>query len=52
MRYGFYCHSRSEPSPEDLEALVRRGEALDFASVIIADHIVFPSWSRRSTPLP
>src|SRR4030095_14839877 len=28
---------------EDLEALVRRGEALGFASVMIADHIVFPS---------
>src|SRR5687767_13810971 len=44
MRYGFYLPTRGRmATPEDLEALVRRGEALGFASVMIADHIVFPS---------
>ncbi len=44
MRYGFYLPTRGRTAtPEDLEALVRRGEALGFASVMIADHIVFPS---------
>jgi probable F420-dependent oxidoreductase len=44
MRYGFYLPTRGRTAtPEDLEALVGRGEALGFASVMIADHIVFPS---------
>ena len=44
MRYGFYLPTRGRTAtPEDLEALVRRGEALGFTSVMIADHIVFPS---------
>ena len=44
MRYGFYLPTRGlTANPGDLEALVRRGEALGFASVMIADHIVFPS---------
>ena len=44
MRYGFYLPTRGRTAtPGDLEILVRRGEALGFASVMIADHIVFPS---------
>ena len=44
MRYGFYLPTRGRTAtPADLETLVRRGEALGFASVMIADHIVFPS---------
>jgi len=44
VRYGFYLPTRGRTAtPEDLEVLVRRGEALGFASVMIADHIVFPS---------
>jgi alkanesulfonate monooxygenase SsuD/methylene tetrahydromethanopterin reductase-like flavin-dependent oxidoreductase (luciferase family) len=43
MRYGFYLPTRGQlAAPEALEALVRRGEALGFASVMIADHLVFP----------
>ncbi len=43
MRYGFYLPTRGETAtPEALEALVTRGEALGFASVMIADHLVFP----------
>jgi probable F420-dependent oxidoreductase len=43
MRYGFYLPTRgATASPEALETLVTRGEALGFSSVVIADHIVFP----------
>ncbi len=43
MRYGFYLPTRGQTAtPEALEALVQRGEALGFSSVMIADHIVFP----------
>ena len=43
MRYGFYLPTRGRTAtPEALETLVRRGEALGFHSVMIADHIVFP----------
>src|SRR5882762_3737508 len=43
MRYGFYLPTRGQTAtPEALEAIVTRGEALGFASVMIADHLVFP----------
>ena len=43
MRYGFYLPTRGQTAtPEGIEALVRRGEALGFTSTMIADHIVFP----------
>ncbi len=43
MRYGFYLPTRgTTATPEALEALVRRGEALGFHSAMIADHVVFP----------
>ena len=51
MRYGFYLPTRGRTAtPEDLEALVRRGEALGFASVMIADHIVFPVTIKSRYP--
>jgi probable F420-dependent oxidoreductase len=44
MRYGFYLPTRgATATPEALEALVARAEALGFASVMIADHVVFPT---------
>ena len=44
MRYGFYLPTRgTTATPEALEALVARGEALGFSSVMIADHVVFPT---------
>jgi probable F420-dependent oxidoreductase len=44
MRYGFYLPTRgSTATPEAIGTLVARGEALGFASVMIADHIVFPT---------
>src|SRR5256885_474311 len=43
MRYGFYLPTRSATAtPDAIETLVARGEALGFASVVIADHLVFP----------
>lgn len=43
MRYGFYLPTRgATATPDALEAMVTRGEALGFHSVVIADHIVFP----------
>ena len=43
MRYGFYLPTRGACATADaLEALLERGERLGFASVMIADHVVFP----------
>jgi probable F420-dependent oxidoreductase len=43
MRYGFYLPTRGRSAtPEALQTLVMRGEALGFHSVVIADHVVFP----------
>ncbi len=43
VRYGFYLPTRgNSATPDALEALVQRGEALGFHSVMIADHVVFP----------
>ena len=44
MRYGFYLPTRGGCATADaLEAIVQRGEALGFHSVMIADHVVFPT---------
>src|SRR5215471_4414216 len=51
MRYGFYLPTRGQTAtPEALETLVQRGEALGFASVMIADHLVFPVTIRSKYP--
>lgn len=51
MRYGFYLPTRGQTAaPEALEALVARGEALGFDSVVIADHIVFPTTINSKYP--
>lgn len=51
MRYGFYLPTRGQTAvPEALEALVQRGEALGFHSVMIADHVVFPVEIRSQYP--
>ena len=43
MRYGFYLPTRGlTATPEALETLLARGEALGFASVMVSDHVVFP----------
>ncbi|HVQ75234.1 MAG TPA: TIGR03619 family F420-dependent LLM class oxidoreductase [Candidatus Binatia bacterium] len=44
MRYGFYLPTRGKTAAhEALETLLRRGEALGFHSVMISDHIAFPT---------
>jgi hypothetical protein len=44
MRYGFYLPTRGGCATADaLEAIVQRGEALSFHSVMIADHVMFPT---------
>jgi probable F420-dependent oxidoreductase len=44
MRYGFYLPTRGGcATPDALETIVQRGEALGFHSVMIADHVVFPA---------
>ncbi len=51
MRYGFYLPTRGQTAtPECLEMLVQRGEALGFDSVMIADHIVFPTAIHSKYP--
>jgi probable F420-dependent oxidoreductase len=51
MRYGFYLPTRGQTAtPEALEALVTKGEALGFASVMIADHLVFPVTIKSRYP--
>jgi probable F420-dependent oxidoreductase len=51
MRYGFYLPTRgATATPEALEQLLGRGEALGFDSVVIADHIVFPVTIRSKYP--
>ena len=44
MRYGFYLPTRGGcATPDALETILRRGEGLGFHSVMIADHVVFPT---------
>jgi alkanesulfonate monooxygenase SsuD/methylene tetrahydromethanopterin reductase-like flavin-dependent oxidoreductase (luciferase family) len=51
MRYGFYLPTRGQTAtPEALETLVTRGESLGFASVMIADHLVFPVTIKSRYP--
>jgi probable F420-dependent oxidoreductase len=51
MRYGFYLPTRGPASTsEGLTAIVQRGEALGFDSVVVADHIVFPTVVRSRYP--
>ena len=51
MRYGFYLPTRGQTaSPEALETLVTRAEALGFSSVVIGDYIVFPVTIKSKYP--
>jgi probable F420-dependent oxidoreductase len=44
MQYGFYLPTRGQTTtPDDLDTLVQRGEAYGFHSVMISDHVVFPT---------
>ena len=47
MRYGFYLPTRGGcATPEAIETIVQRGEALGFHSVMIADHVRFAQTVR------
>jgi probable F420-dependent oxidoreductase len=51
MRYGFYLPTRgATATPDALGTVVQRGEALGFHSVMIADHVVFPTEVRSRYP--
>ena len=51
MRYGFYLPTRGGcATPDALETIVQRGEALGFHSVMIADHLVFPTKIESKYP--
>jgi probable F420-dependent oxidoreductase len=51
MRYGFYLPTRGGCATADaVEAIVQRAEALGFHSVMIADHIVFPTVIASTYP--
>ena len=43
MRYGFYLPTRGPlAEPDAIETIVRDGESMGFATIVIGDHIVFP----------
>ncbi len=51
MHYGFYLPTRGPTSgPDDLVTLAARGEELGFHSVMIADHIIFPTRIESKYP--
>jgi probable F420-dependent oxidoreductase len=51
MRYGFYLPTRGPlANPSAIESLVRRGEALGYHSVCIADHVVLPVHADSKYP--
>jgi probable F420-dependent oxidoreductase len=51
MKFGFYLPTRGQTAtPEALETLVTRGEALGFHAVMIADHVVFPTEVHSKYP--
>jgi probable F420-dependent oxidoreductase len=51
MRYGFYLPTRgATATAEALETLLARAEALGFHSVMIADHLVFPTTIASKYP--
>jgi probable F420-dependent oxidoreductase len=51
VRYAFYLPTRGRTAtPDALETLLARGEALGFSSVMIADHVVFPSQVKSKYP--
>jgi len=51
MRFGFYLPTRGPAATsEGLTAIIQRGETLGFDSVVVADHIVFPTVVRSRYP--
>ena len=51
MRYGFYLPTRGPLANRgDLSAILRAGERLGFASVMVADHIILPTKIESAYP--
>lgn len=51
MRYAFYLPTRGKTAtPDAIETLLARAEALGFSSVMIADHVVFPAQVKSQYP--
>ena len=51
MRYGFYLPTRGPlANRRDLSAILRAGERLGFASVMVADHIILPTKIESAYP--
>ena len=51
MRYGYYLPTRGPLSePGAISELVGQGEGMGFATIVIADHIVFPA--KVNSPYP
>lgn len=51
MRYGYYLPTRGPLSePDAIGEMVGQGESMGFATIVIADHIVFPT--EVSSPYP
>ncbi len=51
MRFGFYLPTRGPLATRpSLQAILKRGESLGFASVMVADHIILPT--KINSPYP
>lgn len=51
MRYGFYLPTRGPlGEPDAIAEIVRQGEAMGFATIVIGDHIVFPTKVESQYP--
>src|SRR5262250_3441952 len=51
MHYGFYLSTRGQTTTsDDIDTLVQHGEAYGFHAVMIADHIVFPTYIQSPYP--
>jgi probable F420-dependent oxidoreductase len=51
VHYGFYLPTRGAcATPEAIETFLERGEALGFDSVMVADHVAFPTTIKSKYP--
>ena len=51
MRYGFYLPTRGPlGEPDAIGEMVSRGEGLGYATIVIGDHIVFPTTVESAYP--
>ena len=51
MRYGFYLPTRGPlGEPDAIRQLVRKGEQLGYSTIVIGDHIVFPTTVNSAYP--